>query len=218
MQTEKLSIIVAFRERDEHLKMFIPHMQKYLSDIPHDIFVIEQYDKRPFNRGKLMNIGFLETEKTHDYSCFHDVDMLPQNADYSYTDIAHLASRAEQFEYKMPYSSYFGGVTMFSNEKFRNINGYSNNYWGWGAEDDDLLLRCFENGLHCTRREGVYTSLDHERNIDHKKYDTNVYLLDTQTKNNTRKKIMKIDGLNSCNYTIVEKSSKQDYELIRVLV
>ena len=29
-------------------------------------------------------------------------------------------------------------------EDFVVVNGYSNNYWGWGYEDDDLLFRCKE--------------------------------------------------------------------------
>lgn len=41
----------------------------------------------------------------------------------------------------MTYHEYFGGVTAFRALDFININGHSNNYWGWGGEDDDLYLR-----------------------------------------------------------------------------
>ena len=41
----------------------------------------------------------------------------------------------------LEFDDYFGGVTMFSSDSFERINGYSNLYWGWGFEDDDLLFR-----------------------------------------------------------------------------
>ena len=36
---------------------------------------------------------------------------------------------------------------MFTKEDFKTINGFSNEYWGWGFEDDDLLIRCIESDL-----------------------------------------------------------------------
>lgn len=42
---------------------------------------------------------------------------------------------------RLRYSGYFGGVTALSREQFFKVNGFSNNYWGWGGEDDDLRLR-----------------------------------------------------------------------------
>ena len=43
--------------------------------------------------------------------------------------------------FRLRYSGYFGGVTALSREQFFKVNGFSNNYWGWGGEDDDLRLR-----------------------------------------------------------------------------
>jgi len=35
-------------------------------------------------------------------------------------------------------------VSSLSKEQFLKINGFPNNYWGWGGEDDDIFNR-FEN-------------------------------------------------------------------------
>ena len=55
----KLGIIVPYRDRQEHLEKFIKQIPSYLSnnDIEYELIVVEQSDKKPFNRGKLFNIG-----------------------------------------------------------------------------------------------------------------------------------------------------------------
>lgn len=35
----------------------------------------------------------------------------------------------------------YGGVNGFTTEHFKKINGYSNLFWNWGGEDDDLRKR-----------------------------------------------------------------------------
>ena len=40
----------------------------------------------------------------------------------------------------------FGAVSSVTPEIFKMVNGYSNLYWGWGAEDDDLLRRLMSKG------------------------------------------------------------------------
>ena len=42
---------------------------------------------------------------------------------------------------RLLYPSLFGGVVMFTKENFAKVNGFSNLFWGWGAEDDDLYRR-----------------------------------------------------------------------------
>lgn len=161
-----MAIVVPYRDRGGHLSEFLPHMKTYLKEIPHQIYIIEQDFEKPFNRGKLLNIGYQLAKQNPaiTYVCFHDVDMLPLRADYSYPKApTHLAEAAEQFNFAMPYPTYFGGVTLFNMQDFAVVNGYSNEYWGWGAEDDDLRHRCIHAGLAIEHRKGVFKSLDHER-------------------------------------------------------
>lgn len=42
---------------------------------------------------------------------------------------------------RLPYNQYFGGVSSMSKEQYLKINGFPNNYWGWGGEDDDIYNR-----------------------------------------------------------------------------
>jgi len=147
--THKLGIIVPYRDREQQLKRFLSHMKDYIKDIDYEIFIVEQADDKPFNRGKLLNAGYkYALDKGCDYFVFHDVDMLPEDVDYSYSDKPlHLATHLQEHDYETTFFDYFGGVTMFTKEDFKTINGFSNEYWGWGFEDDDLLIRCIESNL-----------------------------------------------------------------------
>lgn len=150
---KKLAVIVPYRDRPSHLEVFVPYMQEYLKDYDYKIFVIEQADNKPFNRGKLLNIGAkIAIKEGFDYFALHDVDMLPlKGVDYSYSETPiHLASIVNK---ETPFMDYFGGVTLFNVHDFKIINGYSNEYWGWGFEDDDLLNRCIEKHLPLETKE-----------------------------------------------------------------
>jgi hypothetical protein len=148
MDNHKLGIIVPYRDRYFDLVEFKSHITKHLSDsgINYYLIIVEQDDEKSFNRGKLLNIGTIYAKKLGcDYVVFHDLDMLPEEVDYSYSDTPlHLATNligTEDFN-RIVFDQYFGGVTLFPIKTFEEINGYSNNYWGWGYEDDDLLYRC----------------------------------------------------------------------------
>ena len=146
----KLAIIVPYRNRKKQLDRFIKHIDKFFFDkgIEYHIFIVEQEDDKPFNQGKLLNIGFVKN-KDFDYFAFHDVDLLPEEVDYSYPKDKpiHLGGYSSEYDYQLQFADYFGGVTLFTREQYELVNGRSNNYWGWGFEDDDLLFRCKEAGL-----------------------------------------------------------------------
>jgi predicted glycosyltransferase involved in capsule biosynthesis len=216
---KKLCIVVPYRDREEHLNKFTPHMKKYMEkneDVDYEIIIVEQADTKPFNRAKLLNIGFLENRES-DYFIFHDVDMLPEDSDYCYEENpTHLSSMVEQFGYKLPYDGYFGGVTLFDKESFEKINGYSNEYWGWGAEDDDVLLRCSTMGIPIFRKSCKYRSLSHDRKIEQIPYNRNLNKLNNFSANPTQEKIMS-DGLSTIKYErISEKSISDSVRIISV--
>ena len=54
----KLGVIVPYRKRPTHLRKFRESISEYLKDYDYDLIVVEQSDDLPFNRGKLLNIGF----------------------------------------------------------------------------------------------------------------------------------------------------------------
>ena len=141
----KLGVIVPYRNRYEHLQEFKKSIVEYLEskNIDFKIIIVEQDNAKLFNRGMLCNIGFIEAQKENcDYIVIHDVDVIPVDVDYSYSNTPiHLATD------NIPFESYFGGITLFPSELFEKINGFSNLYWGWGFEDDDLRYRCIKNNI-----------------------------------------------------------------------
>lgn len=39
---------------------------------------------------------------------------------------------------RLPYKDIFGGVSALTKDQFIKVNGFSNEFWGWGGEDDDM--------------------------------------------------------------------------------
>jgi predicted glycosyltransferase involved in capsule biosynthesis len=219
---EKLSVVVPYRDREQHLKEFIPHMEKALDEegIEYSILIVEQADEKPFNRAKLLNVGFQESGSDCNYFAFHDVDMLPLDSDYSFPEgPTHLASEVEQFNWGLPYDGYFGGVTLFDKQSFVDINGYSNEYWGWGAEDDDVLHRCMSKGIETFRKECKYKSLGHERNIEREPYLKNIAKLQYFQSQIDPSNHINSDGLSSLSYKKVgEETISEKSKLIKVVL
>ena len=148
----KIAIVIPFRDntkdriRIKQLDKLSSYFENYLKGYNYEIFVIEQSeDGRKFNRGQLLNIGF---EYALNYGCtnfiFHDVDLLPSEELKEYyinnpkKEPIHIAAVWDRYGGN---PNYFGGIVAFNKEIFQKINGYPNNFWGWGGEDDELYKR-----------------------------------------------------------------------------
>ena len=160
----KMSVVVPYRDREQNLRLLVPHLKNFLGDkYDYSITVIEQEDGKPFNKGRLLNLGFHLTKDDADYFCFHDVDLLPMNntCDYSFpTQPTHLSVFVSQFNF-VRRAEELGGVFLLSKKDYEHVNGHSNGYWGWGLEDNDMALRCIRRDLRIDRRGGHFMSLPH---------------------------------------------------------
>lgn len=197
---KKGCIIVPYRDREEHLSQFIPHYRALVPELP--IYVIEQADSKPFNRAKLLNVGFLEFGYKYDYAVYHDVDMLAENPEgYEYYNYpTHLATACSQFDYRMPYTDYFGGVVNIPTRVMTDVNGFSNKFWGYGGEDDEMCRHLQNMRVDIYSLPGkIYKSLAHDRIINDDLRRLNVDYL------NKGRDVD--DGLNWCTYS---KKSKMD--------
>lgn len=212
-----LAIIIPYRDREEHLKIFLRYMHPFLQhqNLNYVIYVVEMPPNMRFNRALLMNIGFVEALKEMDFGCFifHDVDQLPEDDRISYNcehSPQHLAVAMDKHQYKLPYHSFFGGVCAFSKEHFQTINGASNIYFGWGGEDDDLHERIKYNGMKVKRLSSDiyrYKMIPHQ----HAEESPDKFKL-----YKTMKQRHKTDGINSLRYNVSKIEHKPLYTWILV--
>ncbi|TWW54376.1 Beta-1,4-galactosyltransferase 1, partial [Takifugu flavidus] len=174
--TSQVAIIIPYRNRHEHLKhlLFYLHPMLVRQQLDYGIYVINQDGEGVFNRAKLMNVGFAEALKDYDYECFvfSDVDLVPmddRNLYRCFESPRHLSVAIDKFNFQLPYNTIFGGVSSFSKQQFLTVNGYSNTYWGWGGEDDDMYKRVIFHGMSINRPDhmtGKYKMITHDRD-DH---------------------------------------------------
>jgi len=173
----RLNIVVPYRDRAAHLREFVPRVGEYLARrapaVDYRVTIVEQEAGLPFNRGALKNAGFLLGEGGSDYTCFHDVDYLPLDADYSPVDVPTpilwygaearpVAPGKSDRTVTTNLESSMGGVLLMPNAVMRQIDGYSNDYWGWGYEDFDFSARIRARRIPTDRRRGRFEPLDHE--------------------------------------------------------
>jgi hypothetical protein len=179
----RLAVIVPFRDgctkdsqgggRQKNLEEFVPYMTEFLGQqhLDFEIFVVEQVQKGAFNKGFLFNTGFLLAERDFDYVALHDVDQVPEVAENSYAYPEgnvpwHLCVATSRKKYQQAYAGMVGGVLLMKREHYQAINGFSNTYWSWGQEDDDMFnrIRGILGGIkRPTAAVGRYRSLDHPR-------------------------------------------------------
>lgn len=157
-----LKFIVPFRcteqpERIYQLQLFIHTMHSFFPGA--EIFVMEQSDGDLFNRGALLNAGVsICKADEHDIICFHNLNLLPTpDCILHYVtplqpySIRHLRAKGSHDK--------LGDIIFFRNEDFVNINGYPNDFFGCGGEDEELHMRVLRNGLRLERVEGTLLDL-----------------------------------------------------------
>ncbi|XP_076078845.1 beta-1,4-N-acetylgalactosaminyltransferase bre-4-like [Mytilus galloprovincialis] len=204
----RVAIIIPYRNRDIHLRTFLYNIHPLLNrqELDYGIYVIEQKGSSRFNRAMLMNIGYAEAMKIHDYQCFvfHDVDLIPENDKNIYNcpkQPRHMSVAVDKFKYRLPYSSIFGGVSSLTKEQFQKVNGFPNRYFGWGCEDDDMWRRIKNAGykvIRYAREIARYKMIKHGTETGNKANPGRFKMLkDSQ-------KYFRTDGINSLKYKVLK--------------
>jgi hypothetical protein len=133
----KYVIIIPYRKREKHLNFFIdktyPILSKYLN---FKLVIVEQSEGKKFNRGKLINIGF-HLNSSSDWIITQDVDINPK--EHIIKDIYSLDESIIGI-YTSSCNT-LGGIVKISKEHYKKMNGFTNDYWGWGCEDKNLQNR-----------------------------------------------------------------------------
>ncbi|CAG5128656.1 unnamed protein product [Candidula unifasciata] len=218
----RVAIVIPYRNREEHLKILLKNLHPMLirQQLDYGIFVIDQALPGKFNRAMLMNIGFVEAMKRYDFQCavFHDVDLIPENDKniYSCPEMPrHLSAAIDKFNYRLPYSGIYGGVSAVTKAQFEKMNGFSNMFFGWGGEDDDMAARIAHAGFKITRYPmeiARYKMIKHNNDRGNEQNPQRFALLKTTAKR------MATDGLNSLKYSVPVVEELPTHLRIQVLI
>ena len=104
-----------------------------------------------------------------------------------------------EFNYKVPYELVWG-VTLLMLKVFK-CNGFSNDFWGWGGEDDDLYNRTKLAGVNVRFALKKYYSLKHAKQKLTPQYRVNQQLCTSTDKT------WQNSGLNSLRYDILKEDT-----------
>ncbi|XP_071455371.1 beta-1,4-N-acetylgalactosaminyltransferase bre-4-like [Hetaerina americana] len=223
-----VAIVIPYRDRWQHLLTLLSYLHPILQrqQVAYRVFVVEQYGNDTFNKGAIMNAAFRVvlqnagtmarwnspgaghgTPAASFFHCFvfHDVDLIPEDDRNMYTcpeHPRHMSVAVDELNYRLPYKVLVGGVFSIRTEHFFRVNGYSNLYWGWGGEDDDMGYRVQQAGLVITRPPewiARYTMIKHVKRRPLAWRVRNKLL-------RTSGRRYRLDGLNTANFRLLATS------------
>ncbi len=163
-------------KRADQLKKCIHHLSTLIRETRAKavMLVAEQVSPNKFNRGQLINIGikhFLTGFGTPTHIIIHDIDILPDAAMFreylkprdAYSLIPFNSPIHKKiYEFKLNAGA---AVYMTTVPAFRAANGFPNDFWGWGGEDDafDARTKAAKIKIHFNSQHGTYISTDVQR-------------------------------------------------------
>ncbi|TPP60888.1 Beta 14 galactosyltransferase 7 [Fasciola gigantica] len=214
------------------LRLLLPHLHRFLvrQNVLHAFYFVNQVDKLRFNRGALLNAGFIESSQIEkdgrkvlfshnsskhqpcfplsDYVALHDVDLLPLDPNILYTwpgDQGPYHPIPAPFHPRYYwYAKYFGGVLIITREQFVHVNGMSNSFWGWGAEDDEFRGRVVRAQYVISSPKTLPLGINSFRSI----HNTKLHVRDSSTYYDPRvRRLISTahGGLSTTNYTVVSR-------------
>jgi hypothetical protein len=172
--------------------------------IPYTVIVVEQNNDDPFNKGLILNAGFIESEKYNTMPRIY----VHMNVDYILDTSREFPQELNDFTkgfieiYNMNLDNnlpvtYIGGGCAFDPDSYKRVNGFPNDIWGWGGEDNALRERVL--------RRGVPHTVNSLANNGWMKAQNSSAPRNTSKVDDNQKKAFNITdttGIDGCDYTI----------------
>ena len=212
-------MLVPVRDRETELAKLVTAFQYCLATHPYRVYVVEQVSGKPFNKGSLLNAGFLESQKddaSYNYYLMNDVDSYPVKENtLDYTPI-------EGIKHLYGHQFGLGGIFLFSKSVFLKTNGFSNAFWGWGYEDMEFEIRLNYAGIKTDRNSLVIRGsssniVDHIGGGDMNSQNKVTYESKLNDYSKDRSAILQ-DGISNCQYQVLKVTVFQNDRLKRLLV
>jgi hypothetical protein len=196
---DHIVFIIPFnRLRLDNLRLFLINIHRYLQTtvypFKYRVLIAEQSknERVLFNKGRLINTAIkysLENFERVDCFVIHDVDLIPSMSSEQLSELGdyrcrqmplHLSSKVflQSTRSMRQYNQFLtGGILSLRPNHLIAANGYSNVYFGWGAEDDDWTLRMFNLQLCIMRPQqseknsnaAAFTMLAHPPSTENKR-------------------------------------------------
>ncbi len=180
-----LLIVVPYRNRDEHIKSLLEHTPAYFNqqNLTYDILLCELDNIGDWNAGLTVNslISFIPGRE-YKWLYIHHVDVWPEAGVW--------VLPPEDTAY---YNLGDHGSFLLTMDAFIKVKGYSNSFWGWGAEDNELINKLREGGYKILSGKDHYPVKfntgfqNHSRKFNGKNYAGNIKeicLVSSDKKNN----------------------------------
>lgn len=150
---QKQIFITPYRGRPTSLRLFNERVISYIRENTklQSIFItIEQDEDHDFNLGYLVNCAYSwykdtlnQSSHVNDMMWMYPVDVYPININLHVQDNAI-------------YSDAAGKIIGTKCNIFEMVNGFPNNYFGYGMEDHDIFARCTMYGIPRLYLQGEY--------------------------------------------------------------
>lgn len=178
-------IVVPYRNRERDLEKFLEKTPEYFNkqNLTYDILICELEQDCSWNAGMPCNslIDFIK-DKEYEWLYIHHVDITPIEGEWKFPNANEVYHNLGDY-----------GSCLMKMEVFLKVGGYSNSFWGWGAEDTELYDKLIRKKFNVIKLNESYSVKydtgyqNHARNFDGINYANNLktaYVIPENEKNN----------------------------------
>ena len=196
----------------------LKNIESYLGkhSIEYRMMICEQNDEGKFNRGKLLNIAFIESEKQFQGPNTY----IHMNIDYQF-DVnrefpIELLQVKGMLDLHKPSYPVLGAACVFDSDTYRTINGFPNDLLGWGGDDWAIYNRLREKNItisypiHLTNTGFILENHDDKKVTDTSNNPTNMEL--------AKRNDIATNGLTTCHYHLKGTGEFHQANIFHILV